>query len=427
MRVLLISVITENLYMTVLPLGPAYVAAAAANAGHDVKMLNLSSGSDNFQEILEKEIREFDPRVIGISLRNVDDQTMKNTVFLLQPVKETVDICRVLSPAPIVLGGAGYSIFPISALSYVGADMGIQGEGETAFVLLLDQLEKGHKPSKVPGLYLAGEGLQEKPAFPGKLDDRAMPLPNTHMVIPSPPPGQPVWMPVQTRRGCPMDCSYCSTASIEGRRLRKHSPQQVVENISRFVEAGIKHFFFVDNTFNFPPSYAEAICDRLVSEKLNIKSRCIVYPSNIEQQLVQKMAKAGFREVSLGFETGSDDLLRKFNKRFSTQEVRRIARLFKEEHIFQMGFLMLGGPGETRETIYQSLAFADELNLDLVKVSVGIRIYPHTRLADTAIAEGKIDSHDTLLFPRFYIVDELRDWLYETVEQWAKNRSNWMV
>jgi len=426
MKVLLISVITENLYMTVLPLGAAYIAAAAQDAGHDVKMLSLRSGEDDYLEILKNEVNGFRPRVIGISMRNVDDQTMKDTVFLLEPVKEVVKTCRDLSDATLVLGGAGYSIFPDSALAYTGADMGIRGEGEASFVMLLDRLANEKEPLDVPGLYLPEKGLQSKPIFPRSLDDYTMPLPNIHLEIPEDSPDDPIWMPIQTRRGCPMDCSYCSTSAIEGRHLRKHSPEKVVENIKQYVAAGVNHFFFVDNTFNFPASYAEALCDLIISEQLDIKSRCIVYPSRIDAGLVGKMAKAGFREVSLGFESGSDVVLRSFNKRFSVKEVRRISKLFKKENIFQMGFLLLGGPGETKATVLESLKFVDDLSLDLVKLSIGIRIYPNTPLAERAIQEGKIASHDDLLRPRFYVVEEIREWLYETVTAWATDRPNWM-
>lgn len=426
MKVLLVSVITEDLFMTVLPLGPAYVGAAASNAGHDVKMLSLRSAESDFLETVKKEVDRFDPDVIGVSMRNVDDQTMKDTVFLLDPVREVVQTCHLLTDATIVVGGAGYSIFPVSALEFTGGDMGIQGEGETAFVMLLDRLEKGEDPSDVPGLYLPGEGRTAALHFPKTLDDYAMPLPHIHLEIPGDAPDEPIWVPIQTRRGCPMGCSYCSTSAIEGRRLRKQSPQKVVENIKQYVNAGIHHFFFVDNTFNLPASYAEAICDGIISENLEIRSRCIIYPARVTERLVHKMVKAGFLELSLGFESGADTILRSFNKRFSLDEVRRISDLFKREGVFQMGFLLLGGPGETRETVLQSLSFVDDLALELVQISVGIRIYPNTPLADQAIKEGRITSHENLLSPTFYVVDDLKDWMYETVGEWAKDRPNWM-
>jgi hypothetical protein len=91
-----------------------------------------------------------------------------------------------------------------------------------------------------------------------------------------------------------------------------------------------------------------------------------------------------------------------------------------------MGFLMLGGPGETRKTVEESLAFADSLALEALKITMGIRIYPNTALAQRAVKEGMISPDDNLLFPRYYMVKEIEDWLRETVDRWMVDRPNWV-
>lgn len=90
-----------------------------------------------------------------------------------------------------------------------------------------------------------------------------------------------------------------------------------------------------------------------------------------------------------------------------------------------MGFLLLGGPGETRETVEESLSFVDSLDLESVKVTIGIRIYPGTAVARTAVSEGLLDRDDRLLIPRFYLVPGLREWLPETVSRWLAGRPHW--
>jgi hypothetical protein len=92
-----------------------------------------------------------------------------------------------------------------------------------------------------------------------------------------------------------------------------------------------------------------------------------------------------------------------------------------------MGFLLLGGPGETRESVEESLVFADSLKLDALKVTAGVRIYPHTPLSEKAIEEGVISSQDDLLFPRFYMARGLEDWLREVLREWAIPRPHWRV
>lgn len=421
MRVLLISANTEQINMPVLPLGLGCIARAVQEAGHEVQVINLMSREDIIH-VIEDSIQGFSPEVIGISVRNIDDQAMAGPRFLLEPVKDIVTLSRQQTDAPIVIGGAGYSIFPDSALEYLGADMGIQGEGERAFTLLLDSLHDKNALANIPGLYLPGKGLQGKRAFTKRLDDCPIPLPGAHLPRLQ---AQQVWVPFQTRRGCPMQCTYCSTALIEGEVIRRRDPACAVKMLGRYGEAGLDQFFFVDNTFNLPAHYAKALCDEIIAQKLNISWRCILYPWKIDEELIAKMAAAGCVEVSLGFESGSAEILRRFNKRFIPDDVRRISGILGSYRIRRTGFLLLGGPGETRDTVMESLDFADEVNLEFMKITLGIRIYPHTPLAYQSVREGIIDYDDTLLFPAFYMVKDLGPWIEETTAAWLKHHPDW--
>jgi radical SAM superfamily enzyme YgiQ (UPF0313 family) len=423
MRVLLISANTERINILPLPLGLNYVAVAARNAGHDVELVDLMI-EENTQSIIKEAIEGFHPDIIGISVRNIDDQEMENPRFLLDQVKGVVIHCRSFSDAPITVGGAGYSIFPRAALTYLGADMGIQGEGETVFPALLDRIEQGADLSGMPGLYLPGRGLQGRREFTEDLD--RLPLPDPNLWSPPALEDQELWMPFQTRRGCPMKCSYCSTPTIEGHALRKRSPGVVVEGIARHVKAGFRSFYFVDNIFNIPSSYARGLCRRLIANELEISWRCILYPAKVDEELITDMARAGCKEVSLGFESGCERILRGMNKKFNLNDVRRASEMLEGHGIRRMGFLLLGGPGETRESVEESFAFVDSLDLDALRITVGIRIYPHTALAKIAVAEGMIQPSDDLLFPKFYMVRGLEDWLRETVMAWMAERPNWL-
>ena len=426
MRVLLVSANTEQINMPVLPLGLVCVAGAARRAGHDVKVLNLMDRQEAGM-VLKESIGGFQPEVIGISVRNIDDQCMERPKFLLDAVKKVVDDCRNLSDAPIVLGGAGYSMFPKSALAYLGADMGIKGEGEIAFVALLERLNQKADLSGIPGLYAPGRGFEDKARFTKNLDECPLPPPDVNLWVPPEGGDDELWLPFQTRRGCPMNCSYCSTATIEGRIMRKHPAGRVVEVIARYVDAGFDHFFFVDNTFNFPATYAKALCDGIIAAGLNISWRCILYPRNVDDELVRKMAKAGCREVAFGFESGSEKILQEMNKRFLPEDIRRISSRLKDRGIRRMGFLLLGGPGENKETVEPSLHFADSLDLEAMKITIGIRIYPYTTLARIAVKEGRISPDDDLLFPKFYMARGLEDWLRKTAKLWMKERPHWMT
>jgi radical SAM superfamily enzyme YgiQ (UPF0313 family) len=323
--------------------------------------------------------------------------------------------------------GAGYSIFPQAALDFLEADVGIRGEGESAFLTLLERLRDKKDLSEIPGLYLPGRTSPSASGYIKSLSDIMLPLPGAHLSTPSTLKDQEIWIPFQSRRGCPLDCSYCSTATIEGRIIRKHDPEKVVDAISRYAEVGLDHFFFVDNTFNLPNSYADELCEQLIASKLKITWRCILYPWKVDDELVAKMAKAGCKEVSLGFESGSEKILAEMNKKYRPADVRRISERLKKFGIGRMGFLLFGGPGESKETANESLAFADSLGLEAMKITIGIRIYPHTALAQTAIKEGLIKADDNLLIPKFYIAKGLQGWLRETVNAWRETRPHWVM
>ncbi len=421
MRVLLTSANTEKINMPTLPMGLACVAAATQKAGHDVAMVDLMVEKDT-RSVLKEATKGFRPEMIAISVRNIDDQNMGNPRFLLDPVKEIVADCRSLSEATIVLGGAGYSLFPESALSFLGADMGIQGEGEVIFPDLIERMERRVGLSGLSGLYLPGHSPRCERMFTKDLD--ALPLPDTNLwSLPS--QKEELWMPVQTRRGCSLDCSYCSTGTIEGRVLRRHSSEAIVQWIARWREAGVHKFYFVDNTFNLPPSYAKEICRKLIDHGLKIRWWSILYPKDVDKELVGLMARAGCEQVSVGFESGSERMLKNMNKRFTPEEVRQISEMLFEHGMRQMGFLLLGSPGETRESVEESLVFADSLKLDSLKITAGVRIYPHTSLAKMAVGDGVISSHDDLLLPRFYLTKGLEDWLPETLKNWVTPRPHW--
>jgi radical SAM superfamily enzyme YgiQ (UPF0313 family) len=420
-----VSANTETINMPVLPLGMAFVARASEEAGHEVYQINLMAEPEALKT-LAKRIQKIQPEIIGLSVRNIDDQVSLQPRFLLDPVKAIVSTCRQNSEAKIVLGGAGYSIFPKQVLSYLNADMGIQGEGERSFVMLLDKLKNNEDLSDIPGLYHADGTIANPPDHFKKIDHNLFPQPGRHIFLLENTDDEIIWLPFQTRRGCPLNCSYCSTPSIEGKIIRKRNPSLIIDTLTTYVTAGFKHFFFVDNTFNLPSAYAKDLCSQIIASGLNFTWRAILYPGHVDKELVSKMAESGCAEVSLGLESGSDIILKRMNKRYHTTDVRRASDLLKEVGIRRTGFLLLCGPGETRQTVQQSLELVDSLALEMIKVTIGIRIYPNTQLAHHARRTGKITPHSNLLFPKFYLEDGMEAWIRETVNAWMEDRPNWI-
>jgi radical SAM superfamily enzyme YgiQ (UPF0313 family) len=424
MRVLFISGNREDVDIRVPALGLACVAAAAESAGHEVNLLDLLIERDPRSAIL-RVIRSFNPEAIGISVRNIDDQRMRNPRFLLDQARDAVAWCREASAAPIILGGAGFSILPQAVLEYLGAEMGIQGEGETVFPELLHRLQAGTSTDTLPGLYRKGKAAPARRSFAKDLN--ALPLPDPALLAQSLIGAKDAPVPVQSRRGCPMMCSYCSTPTIEGKSVRWRSPESIVSWMERWVQEGFRRFYFVDNTFNLPPSYATQLCSQIIAANLDISWRCILFPGGISPKFIEMLARAGCKEVSIGFESGAKHMLHRMNKQFNLPEVSRASDLLRQHDIRRMGFLLLGGPGETKDSVEESLAFAESLELDNLKISIGVRIYPGTEVARVAVKEGVIPSEQDLLLPRFYLTRGLEDWLYDTVARRMVGRPTWTM
>lgn len=412
MNVLLISANSERINMPTMPLGLGLVAAATRRAGHSVRFLDLMFEREPLVAV-RRAIARLQPEVIGISVRNVDDQNERAPRFLLQQVQPVVAECRLGSQAPVILGGAGFSMFPVAALAMLGADYGVHGGGEIAFPALLECLERGQDPSEIPGVIVASSGRGTAPSFDEDL--RALPLADEDLWASVDPAVPDLWVPIEARRGCPNRCSYCATSQIQGKTIRSREPVAVAESMARMAKAGLRRFYIVDNSFNLPESYALDLCGAIERTAPGVQWRCILYPHRVSEELVVAMARAGCVEVAVGFESGSAPILRALNKHFSTSDVRMTVDLLGRHGIRRVGFLLLGGPGETRETVDESLVFAESLRLEALRITVGIRIYPNTALADTALEQGVISGDEDLLHPRFYLAPGLEPWIHERV------------
>ena len=410
--------------MPVFPLGPASVAQAVTEAGHEVKWLDLMGHTD-VGRIIGEAVNGFNPDIIGVSIRNVDDQNIKDPTFFLPGVRNVVKLCKSISDVPVVAGGAGYSIFPEACLEYINADMGIKGEGEYAFPELITRMEGNRPISDIPGLYIAGKGSRSPAHFEKNLS--CFSLPDPHMFPTSAYEGDKFFIPVQTRRGCPIGCGYCSTRSIEGTVIRKYQPENIVRWLKAWADEDFNRFQFVDNIFNLPGDYAIELCSKIIKASLSIKWRCILYPGSMDEELASLMSEAGCDEVSLGFESGDDEILAGMNKGFSSTEALRTINILLHNNIRVMGFLLMGWPGETKDTVMRSLDFVESSGVNSLKVTTGIRIYPETRLEKIAKEQGVIDRYDNLLFPKFYLARGLEGWIERIVKERAECNTSWIV
>ncbi|HHL40518.1 MAG TPA: radical SAM protein [Deltaproteobacteria bacterium] len=425
MQVLLISANRERSPYPVAPLGIAYVAASLIEAGHRVRVLDLCFEDDG-PAAAAAAARSFGADLIGLSIRNVDNLTYPASVFYLPAAREVVARLKEVSDAPVVVGGPGFSIFPREVLAYTGADYGIRGEGEGSLVRLVEALEGGGDVDGVPNLLRPGGGAKGTARFDedfGRLAPARSLLDNGRYLE------EGGMGSVQTKRGCPFSCTYCTYPMIEGRRLRLREPAEVAEEIEALAgRHGVDYIFFVDDIFNSPEEHAHLICEEMIRRNIRVRWTCFATPRTMSAALLDVMKRAGCMAVEFGTDGGGDSTLAALDKGFTADDVARAQHLCDRAGLEAAHYLILGGPGETEQTLAGTFSFMERIRPRAVIAMLGVRVYPGTGLAGRALEEGVIGRGEPLLEPVFYFSPHLpARRLVEMVREYALSRPNWIV
>lgn len=432
MRVLLISENRCRENLVPYPLGVAYVAAAARQAGHEVACLDLMFSDRPVEDIL-KVVRDFRPQCIGLSVRNIDNQDMFAGRFYLPPLRDMVRALKEESDSPVVLGGAGFTIFPLQCLEYLDLEVGVVGEGERTFPRLLDRLEREAPVEDLPGLAVrTREGSRVNPppphAWPGLFPPPERRLFDVTRYDWSPGSQPALVANLQARRGCPMRCIYCTNPGIEGRMVRVRPPREVADELASLErDFGIRFAIFTDSLFNYPPDYSLELCREIASRRLSIRWWCTANPLYCDREFLEAASSAGCVGLSIGNESGCDDILAALKKDFTREDVVRSVREAHRVGLRTNCFLLLGGPGENERTVQESVELMLELAPTQVTVTVGIRVYPGCELRDIALREGMIKEGQDLLFPAFYLSPEVSDWLYPHMRALCDSHPGWTL
>jgi radical SAM superfamily enzyme YgiQ (UPF0313 family) len=407
-RVLLVSANRERQPFPVVPNGVACVASALEAAGHEVRVADLCFARDP-ERAAREAATAFRPDVVGVSVRNIDNSDL---VALRHYTPEAAGVLRALRAAApgarVLAGGAAFGVAPERLLEALDVELAVAGDGERATVALVDDLAAGRAPGAIPGLVRRDGGAASltPPGGDAALDDL-------------PPARMHRWadlrayerhggsVPIQTKRGCVFRCIYCTYLNVEGWGYRLRTPELVVDEMEELHRAaGIRHFEFVDSTFNAPPRHAADVCEAIVRRGLRVHLDTTNFtPANAPDWLLAAMRRAGFRWLGITAESASDPVLERLQKGFDVARVRRVAEDVERAGMGVLWIFLVGGPGETAETLEETLRFAAwRLSRgDAVYCTVGLRVYPGTTLQRIAVEEGTVAPGDPLLAPTFYL------------------------
>ena len=423
MRVLLISPNIEMLPDPVAPLGLAFLSSALKSAGHEVRCLDLCF-AENVEHALEKTLSGFSPEAIGLSLRNIDNVAYPESVSYLPFFKKVIEQCRLFSPSRVFLGGSGFTLMPEVILNFLEADGGVAGEGEEAFPRVLGGLP-GSLSSSVTGFISRGAKDFGGPACIQDLD--SLPSPDWNGLDLKNYFAKGGMGNLQTKRGCPFSCIYCTYPLIEGKAVRLRSPRRVADEAEVLLRQGVKNVFIVDNIFNFPESHARAVCRAFMQRGVSLEWSCYAHPAYFSRPLAEDMKGAGCTGVEFGTDSGSPQILARLGKHFTPGEIRQATRVAREAGLEVCHSLSLGAPGETEETMEETFRLMEEISPTAVIAMVGLRIFPGTGLARQAEAEGLLDPAADFLEPVFYLAPAVKDRVVETARRWAAHHPNWIL
>ncbi len=422
MRILLISPNQEMLPDPVVPLGLAYLSSSLKAKGYEVRILDLCF-EENPLTALEQAFRHFQPDVLGLSMRNVDNVAFPETVSYLPFFRELIQTCRRLTSAPIVLGGSGFTLMPREILEYLEADGGVIGEGEEAFLQVLSQGKELASHPVDGWIRPQGEG----PIRPARIADLdSLPAPDFASIRLDTYYRRGGMGSLQTKRGCPLTCIYCTYPLIEGIQIRLRRPEQVVREAEALVQRGIGNAFIVDNIFNHPERHAREVCQALMEKKVPLCWSCYAHPAYFSSPLAKEMKEAGCTGVEFGTDSGSPRVLAKLGKNFSPEDIRRANRLAMEAGLEVCHSLSLGAPGETEETLRETFDLMEEITPTAVIAMIGLRIFPRTGLARLAVEEGLISPSHDFLPPVFYIAPNLKEKIIDLAKGKATTHPNWI-
>ncbi len=423
MKVLLISVNRSVYPHPVYPLGLDHVAGAISPP-HTVRILDLCPvAGDRIGDEVEGAVREFEPGAVGVSIRNIDSNDATAVEEFFSPVRAVVERIRSVTHAPIALGGAGFTIFPDELMLLIGADYGIVGEGERALALF-DALADGRSPEGLPGVAVRGLPAPVPRPVGSELPRRAAPGVNGSFAFYA---GRGGILNLQTQRGCVFRCVYCSYPCVEGHALRRRPPEEVARVALELQDAGARFLFITDSVFNGDIDHADAVARAFSRAGVRVPWAAFFAPMRPRDGFYERMAGAGCTHVEFGTDALSDPMLVRLRKPFRLAEVIAAHRAARAAGLHVAHFLLLGGPGESLETLGETLECAESLGDAALFFLCGTRVYPGTELERIAREEGQLDGRN-LLEPVFYEPRGLPlAEIAARVERAADGRLNWVV
>ena len=372
------------------PLGLASLAAVCREAGRTVSIIDAVAERLSLEETARR-VAALRPAVAGISAATV---AIENAGLLASLIK------KGLPGTTLLVGGPHVTAIPTKTLSlFRSFDIAVIGEGERTLLELIDALGRGGDLSEVHGIaFRSGEGVTVTPPRPFIEDLDSLPMPAYDLL----PDLARVYRPAAhnfkrlpstsmiTSRGCPGRCIFCDLKTF-GNRCRRNSIPYTMRVVEQLTEQfGIRDLRIPDDTFVISKKHVLAFCDEVAARRLDISWSCQARVNTVDPELLAAMKRAGCWQIDYGIESGSQRILDTLRKGITREQALRALRWTRDAGIQTKGYFMLGSPGETPETIHETIAFAREAALDSFQVSF-FTPFPGSPVYDEIAAHGVLE------------------------------------
>ncbi len=403
----------DNLRQPNTPLGAAYCARAALSAGWQAQIWNgdlLPTGGDvryseeinGYQGYLVNHSREDNPAWLEYRrvLRDVEPDVVGITV-LSPSYPSGLRAARIakqeLPGCKVVMGGPHANALPEQVIRDENVDAVVVGEGEGPLTALLHAWRRGESVDGLPGVVTRGPGglPRRGPAasMAKCLDELGWPakgvVHDRHGLLQRDNHGL-----VMYARGCPYKCEFCASPALWTYRVRWRTPRDMaLEMLATHRQYDTRYFSFEDDTFTLHRRRTMALMEEIIALGLpsipGFRWTCNTRPDRVDPELLEKMKEAGCAAVAVGIEFGNEHMLKKMRKEFTVEDVRRAVAMIKATDMICSGQFLVGMPTETPEEMWQTIALADELEVDSVMLSIATPL-PATPLYQEARALGLI-------------------------------------
>ena len=413
-KILFISANQHKIPYPVYPIGISYITTYLQEKLPEYKTKTVDLNFNTIEE-LKSITKEYQPKYIGISFRNVDDVNSYSREEFVSHYKNIIDNLRQVTDAKIIVGGSAFSVFPELMFKKLNPDFGVYGEGEETLSKLINKLDNNEDYTNLSRLLYKKDGQcvfnQNESYFKDLNLDFDPNLIDFYWE-------KSGMLNVQTKRGCPYNCIYCTYPLIEGSKVRTLNTDKIVETLKKlYFQKGIDYVFFTDSVFNINNEYNYELAEKIIASGIKIHWGGYFTFKNLDENLLKILKKSGLQHVEFGTEAIAEKTLKTYGKHFTVKDVLEKSAICNKLDIPYAHFLILGGYGETDETVNETYENSKLIDNSVFFPFVGMRIYPGTKLQEYAIQEGVISKDDNLLEPQYYLSKDVN---YDTLKERAR-------